>query len=134
MKPIYAAALLLCVGPVAFAQSEDSTYYETTDTLAKECRTAIRTSDALKTSTAPDMIEGMACIGYVKGVLDAFEAARKWDWTPKAESVCVPADVKGDQAVRVFLKYADNHPEELNKAAPAVLWSAMHGAFPCTTK
>lgn len=78
-------------------------------------------------------MDGMDCLRYIEGVLDAFEAASQWNWVPKAEAVCVPADVKGDQAVRVFMKYADNHPEQLNRAAPSVLWSAMHDAFPCKT-
>jgi len=83
-------------------------------------------------STARDLMDGLACLNYVQGALDAFQDANKWNWVPKTEAICPAPDVKADQAVRIFMKYVDDHPEELNKAAPSVLSSAMHNAFPCT--
>jgi hypothetical protein len=121
-------ALLVACSCGAVAQGS---YFVTTDVLAEKCRTSIRASDNPATLTAKDWGDASFCLGYVEGALDSFESARGWNWSPKNESVCVPASVKGDQAIRVFVKYADNHPEELNKAAPAALWAAMHNAFPC---
>jgi hypothetical protein len=132
MRAIYLVVLSLCIGSSAFAGE----YFYTTTKLAKVCRAEIRAADEMDNrgkSNASDLMDGLACLNYVQGVLDAFEAASKWNWAPKGEAVCIPPDVKGDQAVRIFMKYADNHPEELNKAAPSVLWSAMHSVFPCTT-
>lgn len=128
MKWCIAAALLVVSSRALFAQGP---YFVTTDVLADKCRAAIRASENPTTLTAKDWGDASFCLGYVEGALDSFEAAKGWNWSPKNESVCVPADVKGDQAIRVFMKYADNHPEELHKAAPAVLWAATHSLFPC---
>jgi len=131
MRAIYLVVLSLCIG--SFASAGD--YFYTTTKLAKICRAEIRAADEMDNrgkSNAGDLMDGLSCLNYIQGVLDAFEAASKWNWTPQAETVCVPPSVKGDQAVRIFMKYADNHPEKLDMAAPSVLWSAMHDAFPCT--
>lgn len=71
--------------------------------------------------------------GYIQGALDTFEFERVTvSEKPEAQSICVPSDVKSEQAIRVFMKYSDDHPEELHKGAPLVVWEAMHQAFPCS--
>jgi hypothetical protein len=45
---------------------------------------------------------------------------------------CLPADgISTDQAIKVFLKWARDHPEELHKRARLSLLIALKEAFPC---
>jgi hypothetical protein len=55
---------------------------------------------------------------------------------PRGNFVCPETldNMQVEQAVRVFLKYADNHPEDLHYPAANVVWLAMHDAFPCPAK
>jgi hypothetical protein len=39
--------------------------------------------------------------------------------------------VTNDQVVKVFVKYLDDHPEELHRVAALLLSEALHSAFPC---
>jgi hypothetical protein len=59
------------------------------------------------------------CRGIVAGVSDA---------SPK---VCPDANVIHGQAVRVVLKYLQDHPEELHVNGSALAEKALARAFPC---
>jgi Rap1a immunity proteins len=70
----------------------------------------------------------------LQGAIDTFElkkvtGSQKYE----AQSICIPDDVTSEQPIRAFMKYSDDHPEELHKSAPLVVWEAMHQAFPYGT-
>lgn len=44
---------------------------------------------------------------------------------------CPSADTTTVQVIRVFIRYANVHPEELSSKAAAVAYNAMAQAFPC---
>ena len=81
--------------------------------------------------TVSDALDSSQCVGYMQGALDIFEATKAWNWSPNAGSICVPQEVSTEEAIRVFLKYMDEHPEELHFAAAAELQTALHTVFPC---
>jgi Rap1a immunity proteins len=82
--------------------------------------------------TVQDLIVGQECASYVMGALDTFEFIRSTDGQKYAvQALCIPREVNSSEALRVFLKYSDNHPEELHLSVPLVIWDAMHQAFPC---
>lgn len=127
MKMLLVIAVFLHGTTIAGAQSR---FYYTADLLVPLCRVDIRLADT-KTGSITDMSESASCASYVDGVLDTLEAAKEWHWTPSNDSTCIPEGVTSVQVEKIFLKYTDDHPEELHKAAPAVLWNALHRAFPC---
>jgi hypothetical protein len=64
-------------------------------------------------------IDAGYCLGYVSGV-----AASVPD--------CEREHVTKAQEVKVFQKYIDDHPEELDKTAASVIRNALLKAFPCS--
>ena len=48
--------------------------------------------------------------------------------------VCIPPESTRTQLIKVFLNYADQHPEETHKSFMAVAWNALFLAFPCPKK
>ena len=45
---------------------------------------------------------------------------------------CPPEDSTRIQFIRVFLKYAQDNPSELNKRFAYVAWDSLRAAFPCS--
>jgi hypothetical protein len=45
--------------------------------------------------------------------------------------ICVPEGVNGDQLARIFLKYTDEHPENLHLSGSVSVWNALLYTFPC---
>ena len=113
------------------AHAQNGGFYKTSDMLSAGCRIAIRTWSEQNPNSI-DLLVGQSCVGYLQGALDTFEFEKvTGSQKSEAQSVCVPDDVKSEQAIRVFMKYSEDHPEELHHSAPLVVWEAMHQAFPC---
>jgi hypothetical protein len=113
------------------AHAQNGGFYKTSDMLSAGCRIAIRTRSEQNPNSV-DLMLAQSCNGYIQGALDTF-GFEKFRGSQKfeAQSLCVPDSVNSEQAIRVFVKYSDDHPEELHKSAPLVVWEAMHQAFPC---
>ena len=77
-----------------------------------------------------DSSELSECIGYISGVVDAGTIASQRNENGKFP-VCIPETVSKGQLVRVYLKYADNHPERLHLVAATLVVEALATAFPC---
>jgi hypothetical protein len=72
------------------------------------------------------------CAGYVSGMLDMHALMVAPQVGRAASQFCLPADgISNDQAIKVFLKWAREHPEELHKSARVSLLIALKDAFPC---
>lgn len=75
------------------------------------------------------------CLGYIAGVADTLarvknlEAGRKSGQLVRA---CLPAEMTNEEAARLFVKFAENHPEELHMDGSFVVWAALVEAHPCT--
>jgi hypothetical protein len=123
--------LVVAFGLACGAHAQNGGFYMNADRLSANCRIAIRTWSEQNPNSI-DLLIAQTCNGYLQGAVDTFEfekvtGSQKYE----AQSICVPDDVKSEQAIRVFMKYSDEHPEELHKSAPLVVWEAMHQAFPC---
>jgi Rap1a immunity proteins len=125
------ATVFFLLMTVCGAHAQNGGYFKTADMLVASCRIAIRTWSEQNPNSI-DLMLAQACPAYLQGALDTFEFVRVTDSKKyEAASICIPDAVKSDQAVRVFMKYSDDHPEELHHSAPLVVWEAMHKAFPC---
>jgi hypothetical protein len=85
--------------------------------------------------TEPKFDSGF-CAGYIGATLDTlnmWEASDAFEKRTHDGDVkfCLPAEVTNGQIVLVFVKYLEDHPEELHKPANLLLVKALRKAFPC---
>ena len=69
------------------------------------------------------------CLGYFQGVLISnvmFTAHKRGD-----AFFCAPIEVTPEQARKVFLKYLNDHPEQLHENPNSIAVSSLIAAFPC---
>jgi len=66
------------------------------------------------------------CNAYIAGVEDATDLAR----AVKGKDSCIPDGVTVPQMVKIFVKYTDNHPEQLHQPAAIGITLALADAFP----
>lgn len=68
------------------------------------------------------------CLGYVGGFKDAHVIGKA---VMPLHRFCPPNGVDTGQLTRVFVKYLQDHPEQLHLDAGLLLWFALEKAFPC---
>ena len=76
------------------------------------------------------------CAGFISAVLDTlnmWEASDVYEKRTHDKDVrfCLPAEVTNGQIILVFVKYMEDHPEQLHKPANLLLVEALRKAFPC---
>jgi hypothetical protein len=70
------------------------------------------------------------CYGFMKGVGDAYAIALAKAGV--APGFCPPgAHLSGEQSRLVFMEWARENPEQLDKSAAAVVTEALIATFPC---
>jgi len=77
---------------------------------------------------------GGFCAGFIDGVINSqwmWEASDKFHKQSHFLSLCLPQEGTNGQYLQVFLKYLDDHPEELHKPAALLLVESLAKAFPC---
>lgn len=72
------------------------------------------------------VIRGGICNGYITGVVDASRGIA-WDGT----RFCEPDIYSDSQLKKIVIKYLNDHPEKLHKAAGSLVQAALYEAFPC---
>lgn len=102
---------LLCFCVPAYAG------FETGNKLYKEC-TSTKSDSTYYQSNA-------YCTGYVTGVFDHFASS------VKPEVLCLDGNITAGQSVKIFIAYADKHPELLNRSAELLVQNAIFDAFKC---
>src|SRR5206468_11409803 len=66
------------------------------------------------------------CLGYLGGILQSYNA-----YPLVKPRLCLPAGVNVGEMRKIFMKYINEHPEQLHLfARDVVLWS-WEAAFPC---
>jgi hypothetical protein len=81
-----------------------------------------------------DIFQVMGCIGYFEGVMDTYEF-----WGESNDSMhtklhapaCIPNGVTVAEAIRVVLKFLDDHPNMLHEPERLVVGQALAAAYPC---
>lgn len=63
------------------------------------------------------------CFGYFGAVQDLITAF---------PGICIPSEVRETQIIRVFVAYAEAHPETLHEQPQIIALTALAAAFPCT--
>jgi hypothetical protein len=76
-----------------------------------------------------DPLETVACVSYIKGVLDGAGVDRIIGKVPPAW--CSRPEVTNGQIRDVVLKFLDNDPAIRDQSAAGIIMFAMVGAFPC---
>jgi hypothetical protein len=72
------------------------------------------------------------CVGYVGGMLDMHALMSDPRVAGGKPQFCLPkSGISNDQAIKVFLKWSREHPEQLHKSARISLLIALREAFPC---
>jgi hypothetical protein len=93
-----------------------------TEELARECRGEPPAGD----------LGLMFCIGYLSGLTDMHALMSDARLGGGRSQYCIPeTGISNEQAMKVFLKWADDHPEQLHKSARISVLIAFREAFPC---
>ena len=118
-------ALIFALLASATALPAQSREAFTTNELVSACRIYIQlTERTLPRIDSSDFTSAGICLGYMTGFAQAASV--------QVESrLCVPASVTTVQSIRVFLKYMDEHPEDLRLPTPRTLTAALANTFPC---
>ncbi len=88
----------------------------------------LRQCEGREPASAPEL-GLLACASYLAGFIDMHSIAEAYG---ASTGFCMPRQgIQNEQAVRVYVKWANDHPEKLHESARlSVLW-AMSDAFPC---
>src|SRR5262249_14507443 len=73
------------------------------------------------------VISSAHCLGYIQGVMEAHESLRT---LLNGGLFCVPVRGTWDQFRKIFMKYADEHPETLHRDAVYILVRSLETTFP----
>ena len=69
------------------------------------------------------------CVLFLGGVIDTMAILVEWERLE--EMVCIPDEVTLAQVRKIYIKYANEHPEELHYAASSRVLAALHAPFAC---
>ena len=121
MRNVLTALLFVCCSVNAQEQPRG----RTTDDLAIDCRDAINDGNVGSNSQWP------YCFGYLRATADLSRSYSKV--VHKSVMACIPDGASNGQLARVFLKYADDHPNELHYSEFIGVLRAYSLSFPCAT-
>ncbi len=104
-----------------------ASFIETSNNLKYYCNSAVKIDD--NNGIAPDFYkmaeeheEAGLCYGYISSVTDVFETTK---------SFCLPYGVTTGQLARIFVKYVDDNPTQLNQKATISIVNILHQDYPC---
>jgi Rap1a immunity proteins len=129
MKPTFIAVAILACS--IFSSSVRAQTTTGSDIISK-CKQAVASADS--PSATVNHYEPGFCAGFVAGINETeamWQASDKDDHRDHLLSFCFPDTSTDGQLLRVFVKYLEDHPEELHESAAFLYLKAMHRAFPC---
>ena len=74
--------------------------------------------------------ERNTCRAYLGGIVDNHNTLNKWKLLT-TKLFCTPLEVTAIQLAKVFVKYANDNPQDLHLSASSVVINAFVKAFPC---
>ena len=77
-------------------------------------------------SSAMEWYTGGRCLGFVFGFAEGMRVGEN--------VVCIPQSVTAGQLVAVYVKWANDHPNQWHLPEPATVYAALAQAFPCPKK
>jgi hypothetical protein len=121
--------LLVVCSSLAFAQNTETGGSGTMEELVRKCEGKAGSSRDATEKLIEDIMGTGQCIGFFSGILDANALAESVLGKPL---FCLPKiGISVDQAQKIYLKYAKDHPEELHQSARATVAVVLMQAFPC---
>lgn len=106
----------------------------------QNCKTYIRYADGAKLGVV-DMGKALTCTWYFRGMFDSslfvetFNAIKYGKdlntQQARLNGFCVPSSITPAQWVRVFVKYLDDNPQHLNRAATINSVAALRKYYKC---
>ena len=92
--------------------------------------------DNLRAMARGEYVNGAHCAGYVTGVIDDHFNGQLSEVSSTAaldptKHFCLPDGVSANQAVRVVVKWLEDHPALLHERAIDLVLSALKDSFPC---
>lgn len=99
------------------------------NTLLKACRLAVKNADG-EVIPLHQKIDVGYCLGFMEAMRHQLVAYKSY--TPEYV-VCLPSSLTNIIAARIFVKYFDNHPEELSTFDDGTSQTiiALGDAYPC---
>lgn len=108
---------------LAGAQIQDGTWF------LNACGAAVKQAENVQLS-ANEAIVSLYCISYVAGFVDAIPLVTTT--TKGSPIICLPENgASNEQAIRVFVKYLRENPEQLHESGRASLFISLAKTFPC---
>jgi hypothetical protein len=99
--------------------------------LLESCTSSVQFMDNGSFSEGTQSAQAIWCVGYVTGILDALDLARRLSDAPGVKIYPCLAGVTSGQAIRVIVKYLRENPEKLQQRALPLSLAALQRAFPC---
>lgn len=122
LRIVYRATVAIALVSCFPAQAQRQTGNE----LLQECQMIGRSAEAALTTG--EMFQGGVCAGYIAASMDYTRTL----FLMGARLACLPQGTTIGQAVRVVVKYLEEHPERLHEGKPVLVSSALGAAFPCS--
>lgn len=133
MKIILIAVVIpLCLMVSASAHAQTTTGAD----IVSKCKQAVRDVDNDTSADKPPVksFDVGFCFGFIDGANSAQQVWAASDRTNHRNhpmGYCFPDAVTNGQMLRVFVKYLDEHPQDLHEPAALLYIEAMRRAFPC---
>ena len=108
--------LLALVAMLGIFGSADATYF-------------VPAGEALAACESESVATQNKCVRSLAGIVDATTTWVDWEMMPK--KFCQPDEVTLEQLRKIYVKYANEHPEELHLTAAGIAVNAFVEAFPC---
>lgn len=115
---VLALGLMLFTSP-ALAQNQPVEIGDRTLDLVMSCRAQSGNIEARLTQ----------CAAYLNGIVDANVMMSQIEGYEPV--FCPPSDISGLQAIKIFVKWADEHPEQLHEHQRLGAIRSLLAAFPC---
>lgn len=121
MKRAVLAVLLVVARPAAAAMNT-----------AEDMETNCRLLDTMDKNNPVESLNGAMCAGFIVGI---HETMALWKGLSPPAPFCLPENgISIDQGRRLFLKFLQENPKDLNRRPALAYIEAIHNAFPCPPK
>lgn len=131
-RVVAVAAFLLVAVSAGVCQDRIAFYGGSAGHLYDSCKAVEKSDDQVHGVEALDLT---FCYGYIEAAASMENMWRGMDAHDcgkcRIVHACLPLNAETKQLIRVFNKYASDHPEDLNQSAINVLRDSFIKAFPC---
>lgn len=98
--------------------------------LISKCKAALRVMDGKKIDVGDDQVAIGQCLGLVEGVRNTQIYLNSY--LEKDLQICWPdAGINNGQAIRILVKYLDDHPAILHMDQTLLTMKAFDESYPC---